>query len=726
MAHPQPFSGDSLDMTDMLGFEELEFADFTQWADSPGMFGIEQPQQPQPTQQPQLEEEEEEFVHLGLSFTPTSQLPMAEFYDNLPTPPLFPSFVPASPELSLSSQPSSPFSFSGVSTESESWGSSSDDASSPTSPSSGYTSDAGVCVSSPQYEESFRVATPFVFPQQLNSPKQETINPSLIHPTTTTTAVSCTTSQGSTKRPAAATKKEPTTRKRARKAPNCAVDNTSVTLPRDKLLQLTSEELDTHIAKLRATRQLTPAEEKDIGRQKRLVKNRESASLSRLRRKEHLDELEQQVSELTAENGELRTQVEELTNENNTLKERLSRAEPQSATTTAKTEYTIAHAGSSVLRALQDWTSVNSKKSTLSKSAAAAGACLAIILFSFGLFFNSGFLAPAVISGTPGSLSFAPMSATPTFKDLPLPVLTDRQRSVAVSEVHTSPEGEAFKRLRDLREVHEVQEEEEAEATACHMDDTLGSVDRPISCDDTDSDNDLDSVFTVTLAAAKRNIDTAPQSRISTPEQSYPLTTAKQNAALSKSRKHDLPDVPQFHVGEAPAMDYDSVNNPAATPAPLMPMPVDTDSKDHHAPSPQPGSSAILDSQILRALRANQQQQQSSSNSFFATTFSTPNVTHLLCPQARPLLMPGPTAAPSKVELDSMLIVLADPAALGYSARDIVKLSSGSWTPPPPGSGVHTLLQVRTMVTSIQPLCYSSASNTPVATTFTTPSTIVH
>eukprot|EP00698_Gefionella_okellyi_P002878 TRINITY_DN12743_c0_g1_i1.p1 TRINITY_DN12743_c0_g1~~TRINITY_DN12743_c0_g1_i1.p1 ORF type:complete len:160 (-),score=33.88 TRINITY_DN12743_c0_g1_i1:194-673(-) len=55
---------------------------------------------------------------------------------------------------------------------------------------------------------------------------------------------------------------------------------------------------------------LAPEDELDIKRQKRLIRNRVSAQLSRLKKRARMDELEQQVSYLKAQNAELARQLE--------------------------------------------------------------------------------------------------------------------------------------------------------------------------------------------------------------------------------------------------------------------------------------------------------------------------------------------------------------------------------------------------------------------------------
>lgn len=122
---------------------------------------------------------------------------------------------------------------------------------------------------------------------------------------------------------------------------------------------------------LEAHKQISPEEERELKKQKRLIKNRESAQKSRQRRKAYIEELESKVAVLAG-------QSEHLAQENKVLKE------------------DIAY----LLNVLKKTPGVPSE--VLSKTASfgvtapapirgvkAAGVCLLIVLFSFGLFFNA-------------------------------------------------------------------------------------------------------------------------------------------------------------------------------------------------------------------------------------------------------------------------------------------------------------------------------------------------
>lgn len=120
-------------------------------------------------------------------------------------------------------------------------------------------------------------------------------------------------------------------------------------------------------------KQLSPEEERELKKQKRLIKNRESAQKSRQRRKAYIEELEAKVQVLT-------NHGDQLAQENKVLKEEMA--------------YLI-----NVLKKTPGVPSeVLSKTATFGMStsavvpvrgAKAAGVCLLIVLFSFGLFFNA-------------------------------------------------------------------------------------------------------------------------------------------------------------------------------------------------------------------------------------------------------------------------------------------------------------------------------------------------
>lgn len=67
----------------------------------------------------------------------------------------------------------------------------------------------------------------------------------------------------------------------------------------------------------------------DIKRQRRMAKNRESASLSRKRKKEYVETLEHSIAELVGDKEKLAKRVSELEQENKKLREQLGKQDPQ-------------------------------------------------------------------------------------------------------------------------------------------------------------------------------------------------------------------------------------------------------------------------------------------------------------------------------------------------------------------------------------------------------------
>eukprot|EP01099_Mayorella_cantabrigiensis_P001089 TRINITY_DN1447_c0_g1_i1.p1 TRINITY_DN1447_c0_g1~~TRINITY_DN1447_c0_g1_i1.p1 ORF type:complete len:492 (-),score=84.23 TRINITY_DN1447_c0_g1_i1:107-1582(-) len=153
-------------------------------------------------------------------------------------------------------------------------------------------------------------------------------------------------------------------RKRPRKSDLEPICQTALTLPRDYLLKLTCSEFEEYAQKLTQDRPLSHEEEQEFRRQKRLIKNRESAHASRVRKKSYVGELEQTISEL-------KTEVQQLQSRNQDLENEVSR-----------------------LRRALDSTGIFGKIKDLSSisppvpPAIGGGVCLLIFLFALGLYMN--------------------------------------------------------------------------------------------------------------------------------------------------------------------------------------------------------------------------------------------------------------------------------------------------------------------------------------------------
>jgi len=104
------------------------------------------------------------------------------------------------------------------------------------------------------------------------------------------------------------------------KTNSAAVNNNTAALSREDLLKLSSKSLDSY-ATINSNRSLTEDEERQLKRQRRLIKNRESAQLSRQRKRLYIEELEKKVTALSTENNELMKQVTLVTTENTSLKD---------------------------------------------------------------------------------------------------------------------------------------------------------------------------------------------------------------------------------------------------------------------------------------------------------------------------------------------------------------------------------------------------------------------
>lgn len=170
-----------------------------------------------------------------------------------------------------------------------------------------------------------------------------------------------------------ASKKRKRVRKRTKKEEG-PVQPTAVSLPREKLLVISSKEMQQYVEELRRTRDLTQEEEKDLKRQKRLIKNRESALASRTRKKAHVEELQQQISEIQNEKKELADSVSALSGENEQLKQQVVHLQ----NIVRKTSF-LAELWSRMTKPPSKEGAPNYKTAT---------ACLFVILFTFGLFFD--------------------------------------------------------------------------------------------------------------------------------------------------------------------------------------------------------------------------------------------------------------------------------------------------------------------------------------------------
>jgi len=103
-----------------------------------------------------------------------------------------------------------------------------------------------------------------------------------------------------------------------------AVKKVPTPISREELLKFSSDDLESYVKTLSAARPLTTTENKEIKRQRRLIKNRESAQQSRKRKKDKVGDLEAQVSQLQAINVDRQAKLDEIQAEHVILKAEVS------------------------------------------------------------------------------------------------------------------------------------------------------------------------------------------------------------------------------------------------------------------------------------------------------------------------------------------------------------------------------------------------------------------
>lgn len=194
-------------------------------------------------------------------------------------------------------------------------------------------------------------------------------------------------------------KKVSRTKKRPRvsEPPPIPSPEVDVALSRDTLLQISSQGMERYVENLSSARSLSMDDQKELKRQKRLIKNRESAQLSRERKRAYIDQLEDRINQLVNENTGLK-------NENSALRQALSQYEDISGTVVPKVEITSSdttayrkpHApvtDSPLARHATKMAGLLTSATTIGNSrqsaAAKAGVCLMVVLFTFGLFMNT-------------------------------------------------------------------------------------------------------------------------------------------------------------------------------------------------------------------------------------------------------------------------------------------------------------------------------------------------
>eukprot|EP01111_Echinosteliopsis_oligospora_P009674 TRINITY_DN2871_c0_g2_i1.p1 TRINITY_DN2871_c0_g2~~TRINITY_DN2871_c0_g2_i1.p1 ORF type:complete len:580 (-),score=150.59 TRINITY_DN2871_c0_g2_i1:105-1844(-) len=176
-------------------------------------------------------------------------------------------------------------------------------------------------------------------------------------------------------------------KKRPRSDPSLLPTGEEVVLPRDTLLNITSQSMDNYVASLQNQRNLSQDEQKELKRQKRLIKNRESAQLSRERKRAYIDTLEAKIVELTNENLSLKQAIAQYQ-----LQESAHKSESQNYNTKMGSLLTIGN----------------------NNRTAKAGVCLLIVLFSFGLFMNVNNTQTMMIGPAGTAMRYPLLSRSPS------------------------------------------------------------------------------------------------------------------------------------------------------------------------------------------------------------------------------------------------------------------------------------------------------------------------
>jgi len=181
---------------------------------------------------------------------------------------------------------------------------------------------------------------------------------------------------------------------------NPDTNSCKIVFDRDELLQISSDDFDNYIEKLEKTKTFSKGDKKEIVRQRRLIKNRESAKESRKRKKSHVSELEDKVNILSDINGKLQSSFNAVSQENMHLKIELDRIKNLMN-------------NSGLIGQLQN--GVSQIKRQYDDNS--VGSLMFVILLSFGLFFTLGIKENSPFSLTEPSGSFKSYSERIFTKD---------------------------------------------------------------------------------------------------------------------------------------------------------------------------------------------------------------------------------------------------------------------------------------------------------------------
>jgi hypothetical protein len=160
-----------------------------------------------------------------------------------------------------------------------------------------------------------------------------------------------------------------------------------VSLSREQLLTMTSKEIEDYVNQLKTKRTLTASEEKDLKRQRRLVKNREYASQSRNRKKQYVDEIEKQLDQAKAETDAIRKQNQALVEENKLLKKQLGNIADAIKKSQNGTANLSSSSGNGV-GVFAKFATIGGGRNNASRTVSACLLAICFMVFTFATFWN--------------------------------------------------------------------------------------------------------------------------------------------------------------------------------------------------------------------------------------------------------------------------------------------------------------------------------------------------
>jgi len=164
-------------------------------------------------------------------------------------------------------------------------------------------------------------------------------------------------------------------------------DVCAVKLSRDQLLKISSVELEDFLNRLNLGRNLTKYEEKELKRQRRLVKNREYAQEARKKKKEYVSNMETEVQSLKEENSGLISKVDSLEKEVLKLKQYITELERVSESTVTSSDESIDQLQFQIDDHTMYYDPMESHNNW-SYSGFQTGMFMMVIVFSFGFLFT--------------------------------------------------------------------------------------------------------------------------------------------------------------------------------------------------------------------------------------------------------------------------------------------------------------------------------------------------